>query len=37
METGKNLPSLAVGVGYNYMNFDQDRMTETKDKWIRLF
>jgi outer membrane protein TolC len=28
METGKNLPTVAVGAGYNYVNFDNGKPTE---------
>jgi outer membrane protein TolC len=37
MEIGKNLPTVAVGVGYNYMNFDQGRVTESKDNFGMVF
>jgi outer membrane protein TolC len=28
METGKNLPTVAIGAGYNYVNFDNGKPTE---------
>lgn len=37
MEIGKNLPSVAVGAGYNYMNFDRGRPTEMKDNFGMVF
>jgi outer membrane protein TolC len=37
METGKNLPTVAVGVGYNYMNFDRGRLTEMKENFGMAF
>jgi outer membrane protein TolC len=37
MEIGKNLPSVAVGAGYNYMNFDRGRPTEMKDNFGMAF
>jgi outer membrane protein TolC len=32
METGKNLPTLAIGAGYNYVNFDNGKPTEMEKK-----
>jgi outer membrane protein TolC len=32
METGKNLPSVAIGAGYNYVNFDRGKPAEMEKK-----
>jgi outer membrane protein TolC len=32
METGKNLPSIAVGAGYNYVDFDNGKPAEMERK-----
>ncbi|MDR1682214.1 MAG: TolC family protein [Candidatus Symbiothrix sp.] len=32
METGKNLPTVAIGAGYNYVNFDNGKPTEMEKK-----
>jgi outer membrane protein TolC len=32
METGKNLPTVAIGAGYNYVNFDNGKPTEMEMK-----
>jgi outer membrane protein TolC len=32
METGKNLPTVAIGAGYNYINFDNGKPTEMEMK-----
>jgi outer membrane protein TolC len=37
MEIGKNLPTVAVGVGYNYMNFDMDKDVGMKNDFGMAF
>lgn len=37
MEIGKNLPTVAVGVGYNYMNFDMNKDTGMKNDFGMAF
>jgi outer membrane protein TolC len=37
METGKNLPTVAVGAGYNYMNFDMHREDGMKNNFGLVF
>jgi outer membrane protein TolC len=37
MEVGKNLPTVAIGVGYNYMAFDKGRQTESDDHFGMAF
>jgi outer membrane protein TolC len=37
METGKNLPTVAIGAGYTYMNFDRGRPAEMKDNFGMAF
>jgi outer membrane protein TolC len=32
METGKNLPNIAVGAGYNYVDFDNGKSAEMEKK-----
>ncbi|MDR1644695.1 MAG: TolC family protein [Tannerellaceae bacterium] len=32
METGKNLPTVAIGAGYNYVNFDNGKPAEMEKK-----
>lgn len=32
IETGKHLPSVAIGAGYNYVNFDNNKPTEMEKK-----
>ncbi|MDR1129683.1 MAG: TolC family protein [Prevotellaceae bacterium] len=37
METGKNLPTVAVGAGYNYMKFDMHRNDGMKNNFGMVF
>jgi outer membrane protein TolC len=37
MEIGKNLPSIAIGAGYNYMNFDLNKSNGIKSNFGMLF
>ena len=37
METGKNLPVIAVGAGYNYMHFDMDKEDGMKNNFGMVF
>jgi outer membrane protein TolC len=37
MEKGKNLPSIAIGAGYNYMNFDRHRDDGMKNNFGIVF
>jgi outer membrane protein TolC len=37
METGKNMPTVAVGAGYNYMNFDRGRPAEMEENFGMAF
>ncbi|MDR0620248.1 MAG: TolC family protein [Bacteroidales bacterium] len=37
MEISKNLPTVAIGAGYNYMNFDMHKDKEMKNNYAMLF
>ncbi|MDR1653599.1 MAG: TolC family protein [Prevotellaceae bacterium] len=37
MEVGKNLPAIAIGAGYNYMNFDMHKENGMKNNFSMLF
>jgi outer membrane protein TolC len=37
MEIGKNLPTVAIGAGYNYMNFDVDKTSGMKNDFGMAF
>jgi outer membrane protein TolC len=37
MEVGKNLPTIAIGAGYNYMNFDLNKSDGIKNNFGMLF
>ncbi|MDR1544147.1 MAG: TolC family protein [Prevotellaceae bacterium] len=37
MEIGKNLPAIAIGVGYNYMNFDLHKENGMKNNFSMVF
>ncbi|GHV65875.1 membrane protein [Bacteroidia bacterium] len=37
MEVGKHLPTVAVGAGYNYMNFDRGKSSEMKNDFGLAF
>ena len=37
MEMGKNLPTVAIGAGYNYMKFDRNKSSEMKNDFAMAF